>query len=47
MTIWGTTSTNSNSGDAGADPNEVVAITDLLGATSLPNSEDFGVLEGP
>ena len=34
VTIYATTSTVSGSGDQGADPNKVVAITDTLGATS-------------
>ncbi len=40
-TIWATTSTVSGNGDQGADPNKVVAITDALGASSLPASESF------
>ncbi len=40
-TIWGITSTVSGSGDQGADPNKLVAITDRLSATSLPGSERF------
>ncbi len=31
----------SGGGDQGADPNKLVAITDNLGATSLPASERF------
>ena len=34
VTVYATTSTVSGSGDQGADPNKVVAITDTLGATS-------------
>ncbi len=34
VTVYGTTSTVSGSGDQGADPNQVVAITDTLGAPS-------------
>ena len=34
VTIYATTSTVSGSGDEGADPNKVVAITDVLGSTS-------------
>jgi hypothetical protein len=41
VTIWGVTSTVSGGGDEGADPNQLVAITDTLGATSLPASERF------
>jgi hypothetical protein len=36
VTIWAVTSTVSNNGDQGADPNKLVAITDLLGNTN-PN----------
>jgi hypothetical protein len=39
-TIWAVTSTVSGSGDQGADPNKLVAITDNLSATTLP-SENF------
>ena len=45
VTIFGITSTVSASGDQGADPNRLVAITDLLAATSLPASESFTTLE--
>ena len=40
-TIWAITSTVSGSGDQGADPNKLVAVTDTLGATSLPTAESF------
>jgi hypothetical protein len=40
-TIWAVTSTVSGSGDQGADPNKLVAITDNLSATTLPASESF------
>ena len=40
-TIWAITSTVSGSGDQGADPNKLVAITDNLAATSLPAGEQF------
>jgi hypothetical protein len=46
VTFWATTSTSSTSGDNGADPNEIVTITDLVGATSLPG-ESFSVFDGP
>jgi hypothetical protein len=46
VTLWATTSTSSDSNDNGADPNEIVTITDLLGATSLPG-ESFSVFDGP
>jgi hypothetical protein len=41
VTIWAVTSTVSGGGDQGADPNKLVAITDQVGATSLPSSEGF------
>jgi hypothetical protein len=50
VTIWATTSTSSASGDAGADPNRVVTITDRLAATSLTGSvadESFVTIAGP
>jgi hypothetical protein len=40
-TIYAITSTVSGNGDQGADPNELVAITDSLEATSLPAEESF------
>jgi hypothetical protein len=39
-TMWAITSTVSGSGDQGADPNKLVAITDRLAATS-PGAEMF------
>ena len=47
VTIYGITSTVSTSGDQGADPNEIVAITDALAAMTLPASDMFSVLVGP
>jgi hypothetical protein len=50
VTLWATTSTSSTSGDAGADPNKVVRITDRLAATSLTGSaaeESFVTIAGP
>ena len=41
VTIWAVTSTVSGGGDQGADPNQLVAITDQLGATSAPAYERF------
>jgi hypothetical protein len=41
VTIWGITSTVSGSGDQGADPNKLVAITDPLSATSAAAGEQF------
>ena len=43
-TIWAETSTVSGSGDQGADPNKVVAITDSLAATTL-SGETFTTVE--
>jgi hypothetical protein len=42
-TIYAITSTVSGNGDQGADPNMVVAITDLVSATELPQNESFNV----
>jgi hypothetical protein len=44
-TIYGITSTISGSGDQGADPNQLVTITDNLNATTLPGTESFTVLK--
>jgi hypothetical protein len=44
-TIWAITSTVSGSGDQGADPNKLVAVTDQLSATTLPGSETFGTVK--
>jgi hypothetical protein len=44
-TIWAETSTVSGSGDQGADPNKVVAITDQLSATTPPARESFTTVE--
>jgi hypothetical protein len=46
VTLWATTATTSLSGDNGADPNEIVEITDSLSAMSLPG-ESFSVFDGP
>lgn len=43
VTIWAVTSTISGSGDQGADPNQLVRITDVLSATT-PGSETFETL---
>ena len=43
-TIWAITSTVSGSGDQGADPNKLVAITDQLSASTLPAGESFVTL---
>ena len=44
VTIWAITSTVSSSGDQGADPNQLVMITDRLDAKTLPAWESFKVL---
>lgn len=41
VSLWAVTATTSASGDNGADPNSIVAISDVLGATVLPTSETF------
>jgi hypothetical protein len=46
-TIYAATSTVSGSGDQGADPNQVVKITDPVGATSLSGDESFTTIAGP
>jgi hypothetical protein len=43
-TIWAITSTVSGNGDQGADPNQLVMITDQLAATSLPSGERFSAI---
>jgi len=43
-TIFAVTSTVSGSGDQGADPNQLVSITDNVSATTLPASESFTTL---
>ena len=45
VTLFAITSTISTSADQGADPNRLVSITDSLAAKSLPNNEQFHVLE--
>jgi uncharacterized protein (TIGR03437 family) len=44
VTIYGITSTVSANGDQGADPNQLVAVTDTIAATTLPASAQFTVL---
>lgn len=46
-TLWATTATSSSSTDNGADPNELVAITDQVSAMQLPPNEQFSVLGAP
>lgn len=45
VTIWAITSTVSGNGDQGADPNQLVMISDNLAATSLPASEHFTTID--
>ena len=45
VTLWATTATTSGSGDNGADPNQIVEITDMLGDTTLPANESFSVFD--
>jgi hypothetical protein len=47
VTIYAVTSTVSGGGDQGADPNEVVAITDQLAATSPAQREHFVTVVAP
>jgi hypothetical protein len=47
VSIWGITSTVSGSGDQGADPNQLVNVTDDLAATTLPSHESFVTLDAP
>jgi len=50
VTLWAATSTNSTSGDTGADPNRVVEITDEMAATALTGQvarETFRTIAGP
>jgi hypothetical protein len=50
VTLWAATSTSSASGDNGADPNRVVAITDEVAATALTGKvarETFRTIAGP
>jgi len=47
VTIWAVTSTVSGGGDQGADPNELVSVTDKLGASALPANELFRTVVAP
>lgn len=47
VSLYAVTATSSAQTDQGADPNSVVAITDQIGARTLPNSEAFSTLEAP
>ncbi len=45
VSLFGVTSTVSTGGDQGADPNELVGITDNLAATTLDPTEQFTILQ--
>ena len=47
VSLYAVTATSSAQTDQGADPNEVVGITDQIAATSLPGGETFSTIEGP
>jgi hypothetical protein len=47
VTIWGVTSTVSGGGDQGADPNQLVTITDSLAATAPASGEAFRTVIPP
>ena len=47
VSLYATTSTNSNLADPGADPNFVVGISDLLDATTLPGAKRSGASKDP
>jgi hypothetical protein len=47
VTLWAVTSTNSTAGDTGADPNQVVEVTDVISATAPAGSESFTTVAGP
>ena len=46
-TIYAITSTISQNGDNGADPNTVVKVTDVVNATTLPGTDVFQTIVGP
>jgi hypothetical protein len=47
VTLWAVTSTNSTAGDTGADPNQVVEVTDVMAATAPTVGETFTTVAGP
>jgi hypothetical protein len=47
VTLWAVTSTNSTAGDTGADPNQVVEVTDVIAATAPTVGETFTTVAGP
>ena len=44
VTIWAITSTVSGNGDQGADPNQLVMITDTVAALTLPANQSFTIV---
>ena len=47
VSLYAATATTSSLTDQGADPNSVLAINDVLSATTLPAGEAYTTLEGP
>jgi hypothetical protein len=47
VTLFAVTATSGGYADNGANPNEIVEITDTLGDTTSPTGESFTVLDGP
>jgi hypothetical protein len=47
VTLWAVTATNSTAGDTGADPNQVVEITDSIAATTPAVNETFTTVARP
>ncbi len=47
VSLYAATATTSSLTDQGADPNSVLAINDVLSATTLPVGEVYTTLEGP
>ena len=45
--LYAATATTSSLIDQGADPNSVLAINDVLSATTLPANKAYTMLEGP
>jgi hypothetical protein len=47
VSIWAVTSTVSGGGDQGADPNQLMSVTDNLAATTQPSGETFQSVLAP
>jgi hypothetical protein len=47
VTLFAVTATSGGYADDGADPNEIVELTDTVGDTTLPTGETFTVVDGP